>query len=123
MASRNRKALYLLLAAGALWLRYAKSAEPARLRLKGAGDSLRNVLSTLEERSRQMDEMLQEIISTGRELTSQAESVLTGTLQRIEETAAVIQENVTLSSCEITSMVRDVRAAVGNLTHSRPHAA
>jgi len=123
MTSRNRKALILGLAAGIVWLRYAKSAQGVRSRLKGAGDKVSNALATIEERGQQLDNMVREIIETGRELTARTEMVISGTLQRLEETATVIQENVTQSAGEISSMVKDIRDAVGNLTHSRSQAA
>jgi len=123
MASRNQKAFYLALAAGIVWLRYAKSAEGARRRLKEAGDKVRNTWTTIEDRSRQFDDMVHGLIETGRELTARVETVVTDTLEKLEQTATVVHENVTQSSHEISSMIKDVREAVGHLAHKSSHAA
>ena len=123
MASRNRKALVLALAAGVVWLRYAKSAEGARRRLQGAGEKVCDVWTTIEERGRQVDSMVQEIIETGRELAAQAETVITNTLEKIEQTATIVHDNVTESSQEIASMIQDIRDAVGRLSHNPSRAA
>jgi hypothetical protein len=98
MVSKNQKAIYLLLAAGILWLRYAKSAEGARQKLRTAGDKITNTVITIQDRAQQLDAVVHDMIET---------------LRQLEVTAATFQENVTESSHEITAMIKDIRAAVG----------
>jgi hypothetical protein len=123
MATRNQKIFCLGLAAGIVWLRYAKSAEGTRRRLKDAGEKARNTWTTIEDRSRQLDDMLHNLIETGRELTTRVETTIKDTLEKLEQTVTVIHENTTRSSYEISSLIQDVREVVGNLAHRSSHVA
>ncbi len=112
MVSRKQKAFYVALAAGLVWLRYAKSAEGARRRLKEAGDTLNHALKTVQERTEQIDAVVHDVIVAAKEQKTRAERVLNDTLTKLDTAATVVHDNLTHSSHEISTMVRDIRTAV-----------
>jgi hypothetical protein len=123
MVSRKQRAIYLATggaaAATIVWLRFAKSAAGARTFLgrtgTEAGKTLGNIqvrLSTLGNRAEEIGRLVHEIAHLGSDQMAKAEIIFSDTLKRLEQTADVIQENLTLSSSEISALLKDIRITI-----------
>ena len=131
MLSTRQKAVYLgtsgAAAATFVWLRYAESASSARRFLgeagRGAGKKISGIYETLAKVRRRVvafDRILSELVRAASERKDRAEMVFNNTLGRLEETTAVIQNNLTQSSNEITALIKDIRSAVSQSALPKP---
>ncbi len=131
MVSGKQKAILLAsggaAAAAVVWLRYARSAAGARRFLGKTGakagrtlSGIQKSLSSVAKRMEEVDRIVHELALIGGEQRGRAQTVVQDTLRRFELTTDAIRENLLQSSEEITSLVKDVRTAVGQSLSSKP---
>jgi hypothetical protein len=126
MISTKQKIVYLsaggATAASLVWLRYAKSAGKARGFLGETGNkvmrtlrSIHGAVDTLQKRTEEIDRFLQEMIDLGRAEKSLAEAVVANSLQRYEQTAQLIKNNLIQSSGDVATLLSDLKSGVKHL--------
>lgn len=131
MISRKQRAIYMAsggaAAAALIWLRYGKSAARTRQFLGDAVgsvsrslESIQSTLSTIQRRTEEVDRFIHGLVQVGSENRVRAEEVLNETLERLEQTAEVIQSNLTRSSDDIAALLRDIRIGVEHAVHTDP---
>jgi signal transduction histidine kinase len=131
MITRKQKIIYASAGGAAvsslIWLRYGKSAGGAREFLGGTGAKvmrtlrrIHGVMDTIQKRSEEIDRLVEEMIDLGRIEKSQVEAVIGNSLQRYEETAELIRQNLTQSSDDVTALLSHLKDGVKHLS-LKPH--
>ncbi len=84
------------------------------------GTNVEEISALIQQRSRDFDAFAEQVLKVGREQASKIDYVVTDTVQKFEQTTAVIQRDILRPAREISALVKGLRTGLSYLFSKKP---